>query len=388
MMNRNEILIGLQLSAHGAQLTWYGNELKEPQTLSLPGEMDNGLMEVPAEVWNALSREDASEKASGYIRELLDMVPQLKSAEKHDVRICVTVPDLDEKMSKRLKTVVRQAGVDERGIFLQDFRTSFFYYVVNKKKELWNGDVAFLSVQDGRMNGYILHIDRTASPHTASFRQEASCDVSDKARAGRSDEDWDAERDRLLYELLGKLFERRNVSASYLYGGYFDARWAKRSFQYLTFHRHAFQGQNLFSKGACYGVMARCGEIRMPDIIFQGVDMVKVNIGMKVRVKGRPETVPLIRAGVNWYEAYGMLDVVPESEKNVTILSEDEDGSGTIRHTLRLDHFPDRPDRASRLRVRVWFSAPKMLEAEVTDLGFGSMYPSSGRIWHRSIRIA
>ena len=73
---------------------------------------------------------------------------------------------------------------------------------------------------------------------------------------------------------------------------------------------------------------------------------------------------------------------------NVTILSEDEDGSGTIRHTLRLDHFPDRPDRASRLRVRVWFSAPKMLEAEVTDMGFGSLYPSSGRIWHRSIRIA
>ena len=47
-MNRNEILIGLQLSAHGAQLTWYGDELKEPQTLSLPGEMDNGLIEVPA----------------------------------------------------------------------------------------------------------------------------------------------------------------------------------------------------------------------------------------------------------------------------------------------------------------------------------------------------
>ena len=171
MMNRNEILIGLQLSAHGAQLTWYGDALKEPQTLSLPGEMDNGLMEVPAGVWNALSREDASEKASDYIRELLDMVPQLQGVEKHNVRICVTVPDLDEKLSKRLKTVVRQAGVDERGIFLQDFRTSFFYYVVNKKKELWNGDVAFLSVQDGQMNGYILHIDKTTTPHTASFRQ-------------------------------------------------------------------------------------------------------------------------------------------------------------------------------------------------------------------------
>ena len=125
MMNRNEILIGLQLSAHGAQLTWYGDELREPQTLSLPGEMDNGLMEVPAGVWNALNREEASEKAAGYIQELLDMVPQLQGVEKHNVRICVTVPDLDEKMSKRLKTVVRQAGVDERGIFLQDFRTSF-----------------------------------------------------------------------------------------------------------------------------------------------------------------------------------------------------------------------------------------------------------------------
>jgi hypothetical protein len=70
----------------------------------------------------------------------------------------------------------------------------------------------------------------------------ASTDVSDSVRAGRSDEDWDRERDRLFYELLGRLFERRNVTTSYLYGTYFDRSWAVRSFQYLTFRRHAFQG--------------------------------------------------------------------------------------------------------------------------------------------------
>lgn len=397
-MEQEMILIGLQISGDGAQLTWHRGNMTEPQTLSLPGETECGMVEVPPQVWRQILFSPAAEhgsspfadmsEAAQFMRKLLNMVPRVREAGPGQVRVCVTVPALNEQTGKNLTDILEEAGIFRRHIYLQDFRTSFFYYVVNKKKELWNGDVAFLREADGRMSGWILHIDKTKSPRTATLHEEASCDVSDKARAGRNDSDWDQERDRLLYELLGKLFERRNVTASYLYGSYFSGSWAKRSFQYLTFHRHAFQGQNLFSKGACYGALARCGRIKMPDILFLGADMVPVSIGIMVRIKGKSQYLPLIQAGESWYEAHGECEIIPESEKSITILSGSPDSEQKINHVLRLDHFPDRPDRATRLRLAVWFSSPTELNMEAEDLGFGSMYPATGRVWRRSVLLS
>ena len=413
-MGQETILIGLQLSGEGAQLTWHMAGMREPQTLRLPGETADGMVEVPPQVWRQIlaapspeqeegggtagsrplapsgkgSRHGQLSEAAGFIKKLLNMVPRVREQGTRQVRVCVTVPSLTGQTGKNLFSILRETGISEHCVCLQDYRTSFFYYVVNKKKELWNGDVAFLMEKDGRMSGWILHIDRSVSPWTASLHEEASQDVSDRARGEREDGDWDRERDRLLYELRGKLFERRSVTASYLYGSYFSGSWAKRSFQYLTFHRHAFQGQNLFSKGACFGAMARAGRISMPDILFLGADMVAAGIGIHVRVRGRNQYLPLVRAGESWYEAHGECEIVPEAEKNITVLSGIPGPGPEVNHVLRLDHFPDRPDRATRLRLSVWFSSPAELVMEAEDLGFGSMYPATGRVWRRKAVIS
>lgn len=394
-MKENSARIGLQLSADGAQVTWQSGPVSEPRTLSLPGERDDGMMDVPPEVWRqiltAKRDERSGEKeqtslspAAAYLSGLFSAIPS-RSRNLGSFVVCVTLPQLTEGMADQVKRALMEIGIEERNVFLQDFRTSFYYYVVNKNSSR-NGDVAFLTMKNEEMKGYILHFDRLSPVHTAVIHEEASCDVSARARDGRSQQDWDQERDRLLYELLGRLFERRNVTVSYLYGTYFDAGWAKRSFQYLTFHRKAYQGQNLFSKGACYGAMARLGLIRMPDITFIGTDMVRISAGMNVRIRGKMAYYPLIREGVNWYEAHGMCEVIPDGDRNVTILTCRKDDPAVL-HVLRLDHAPDRPSRATRLRVAVWFSAPGKMEMEVTDLGFGSLFPASGMVWRRSIRV-
>ena len=175
------------------------------------------------------------------------------------------------------------------------------------------------------------------------------------------------------------------MTTSYLYGKYFDRSWAERSFQYLTFRRHAFQGQNLFSKGACYSLMIRLGLRQIPDMLFMGVDMVTHNIGMRLRVKGREQYQVLIPAGVNWYEAHSRIEMIPDGESSVTILTTPMEGGETVGRVLRLDHFPDRKNRATRLRMTIYFSSAHRCEIEVEDLGFGGITPSSGKVWKRQV---
>ena len=385
MEDEKSTLIGIQISAEGAQVTWYDPSLEEPQTLSLPGEGEDGLISVPADAWKGALRGGrfGMQSLGKYMTRLIGMVPGSPSMET--LRVCVTVPNLTQEMGEHLIACLEDLGIERKNLFLQDWRTSFYYYVVSMKKELWSGDVAFIRVRNMQMEGSILHIDRTVRPWVVTIQETASADVSDRARGKRSEEDWNKERDRIFYEFLGKLFERRNVTTSYLYGKYFDRSWAERSFQYLTFRRHAFQGQNLFSKGACYSLMIRLGLRQIPDMLFMGVDMVTHNIGMRLRVKGREQYQVLIPAGVNWYEAHSRIEMIPDGESSVTILTTPMEGGETVGRVLRLDHLPDRKNRATRLRMTIYFSSAHRCEIEVEDLGFGGITPSSGRVWTRQV---
>ena len=385
MEDEKSTLIGIQISAEGAQVTWYDPSLEEPQTLSLPGEGEDGLISVPADAWKGALRGGrfGMQSLGKYMTRLIGMVPGSPSMET--LRVCVTVPNLTQEMGEHLIACLEDLGIERKNLFLQDWRTSFYYYVVSMKKELWSGDVAFIRVRNMQMEGSILHIDRTVRPWVVTIQETASADVSDRARGKRSEEDWNKERDRIFYEFLGKLFERRNVTTSYLYCKYCDRSWAERSFQYLTFRRHAFQGQNLFSKGACYSLMIRLGLRQIPDMLFMGVDMVTHNIGMRLRVKGREQYQVLIPAGVNWYEAHSRIEMIPDGESSVTILTTPMEGGETVGRVLRLDHFPDRKNRATRLRMTIYFSSAHRCEIEVEDLGFGGITPSSGRVWKRQV---
>ena len=385
MEDEKSTLIGIQISGEGAQVTWYDSSLEEPQTLSLPGEGEDGLITVPADAWKGALRGGrfGMQSLEKFMARLVGMVPGNHAVEA--LRISVTVPNLTQELGEHLIASLESLGIGRRNLFLQDWRTSFYYYVVSMKKELWSGDVAFIRLRNMQMQGSILHIDRTVRPWVVTIQDVASADVSDRVRGNRSDEDWNKERDRIFYEFLGKLFERRSVTTSYLYGTYFDRSWAERSFQYLTFRRHAFQGQNLFSKGACYSLMVRMGIRQIPEMLFMGVDMVTNNIGMSLRVKGSEQYHMLIPAGVNWYEAHSRIEMIPDSEMSVTILTTPMEGGETVGRVLRLDHFPERKNRATRLRMSIYFSSAHRCEIEVEDLGFGGITPSSGRIWKRQV---
>ena len=56
------------------------------------------------------------------------------------------------------------------------------------------------------------------------------------------------------------------------------------------------------------------------------------------------------------------------------------------RVAMALDGLPKRPNRTSRLSLTLKYVSPRDCEITVKDLGFGEMYPSSGKIWRELVR--
>lgn len=383
---KRDLVLGLQLCKEYAQLTYYNNTMKEPATISADGENDSYLLPVKPEEWeSAINKEHSLDKLKELLSRCLERVKAW--GEISDIRIMVTVPKLEAPLDERLPKALEELGIERKYIFLQDYKSSFYYYTINQKRELWTGDVALLEYEEDTMVGYVLHVDKSTRPALVTVEKAASQKMDERVRDGRTEEAWKKERDRLFFELLKKVFERRNVTTSYLIGDYFDKSWAERSFQYLCYHRHAFQGKNLYTKGACYGAMERMGMITMPEFLFMGADIVHENLGMNMRVRGKEMYYPIITAGINWYEAHHVCEFIPDGEESINIITKPMTGGQEVNHILRLVDFPERPNRATRLRMTVYFVSALRCKVEVEDLGFGGFYRSSGKKWTREINF-
>ncbi len=409
----NELVLGIELNEQYAQITYYHQSVKEPMTLGASSDSEHALLPMGLRrdgqgAWHLWDGKDGNgirdlyrklagrealvcggksyepqEILAAYFRRCL---AKLKLTTQ-DVRlhVMVTVRKLDDLWSTLIVEALERIGLDRKQIYIQDYASSFYYHTINQKKELWYQDVALLTYEDGAIVGQVLHIDRGTRPAIATVNEIARQPMDGDVRAGRSDSEWKKEKDRLFFELLKKVFERRNVSASYLVGDYFNKGWAERSIQFLCYKRHAFQGKNLYSKGACYAVMERIGLIEDHGIIFGGRDMIERNLGMEMRVRGKDTYYPLVSAGINWYEAHHICEFILDGEREIRVISQPMAEGESVVHLLQLPGLPPRPDRATRVRMTVWFSAATCCHIEVEDLGFGGLYRSSGLSWKRAI---
>ena len=106
-----------------------------------------------------------------------------------------------------------------------------------------------------------------------------------------------------------------------------------------------------------------------------------------MRIRGRETYYPVVSAGVNWYEAHHSCEFIPDGETRISFITKPMTGGDEVSHVLRLTGFPDRPNRATRLRLTVYFTSADCCVTEVEDLGCGGFYKPSGKTWKREIRF-
>ena len=139
--------------------------------------------------------------------------------------------------------------------------------------------------------------------------------------------------------------------------------------------------------GACYAAMEENGATACKDTLYLSDDMIQHNLGMWMEIRGQEGYYPLVNAGINWYMARHTCEFLLGDEKEVVIYSRTVRGE-EMEHTLALSQLPDRPRRATSLRLDISFTAPDRCRVRAEDLGLGELYPSSGKIWEANISLS
>jgi len=290
--------------------------------------------------------------------------------------IMFTVPFLNEKMIQLLQRLVVLLNLPDCRIYFQGREESIYHYMIHQPKELWKEDVLVFDSTDDVISSFRFMKNTNTKPMVAFVEK------MEHGKVFGEEEEKDGQFMEIIrqsaVDILGSVF---------LLGEGFNGDWCQESLHLLCHNRRVFKGNDLYSKGACFGVQERILEQKEQPIIFLGKDKLKTNVGMEVSRHGENSYLAVLDGGENWYECKKQWDVILQDENIIRLRLTPLDGRNVRYVEIVLDGLPIREPKTTRLHLEAEMRNENTVEIHVTDMGFGELFPASGLQFSQQIDL-
>ncbi len=405
----NGIYVGIDINAKYTMISYYQLNMDEPQTISTVMGSEN--YQIPTAIakrkgvaqWyfgdearlrarcgEAEIVEDLLEKAllnqEFYIehekisaRDLLAIffkklfsVSGVAYAKWPIKKVVITLDTVNVAYMELFSIVFSKLEIEPDKILLLDHRETFYYYALNQRPELFYHDVAMFEFSQGDMISCILQRNQSTTPQMIHLMQSNQGKLFDNL-------------DEQFLLIAKEELDEHNISAIYLVGDGFDGDWMKASLQYLCKKGKVFVGKNLYSKGACFAGVIKDKQMEWP-FAYIGENELKINLYIKVIDQNELQLYTLLSAGESWFESKGECEVILDGSAEVEFYIQKPESREAHMELLELSDLPIKENRTVRLRISATPKSDKEVVLEIKDLGFGEIFPSSGKSWtHRMI---
>ena len=317
-----------------------------------------------------------------YFKKLLSAIRQ----ENHNNgirKLVITTKKVTLKLKNQLLEVLKRLGLEKDRVLILSHVGSFMYYTLSQKPELWANDVGLFHYDEEGLLYYQLSIGRRMSPNVVVAKELNLPDEFPFALRKKE------EPKRLSYrfeELAKQVMFKKIVSTLYVTGKGFDGGWADTALRNLCVGRRVFQGQNLYTKGACYAAYAKSEGI-FEDYIFLNEDMIQSNIALKLYHNSMEEDYLIASAATHWWEIdqsiYVILDDTDELIFSISNILTKE----SSQEIVKLKNMYIRENKTIRLQIRIHFMNRNTAIVTVKDTGFGEFYENRYRIWEHVLNV-
>lgn len=321
-----------------------------------------------------------------FVKRALGVLSPVASPDKIYAMI-ITCEKLDSRLVTVLDQVVESLQLKTDRIYYQSHAESFYHYMLKQPEELWKAQVLLLEYRGTKVKSYCMGLNRRTTPVVA-YVENWGYNMPPYDPMPEDEEMRREKMERLDQEftdIATQACKRTPVTSVYLIGEHYSNEWMKESLRNLCMGRRVFQGNNLYSKGACYAVQERLKPSEIGKVhVFLGEEKLKSNIGMHILQQGHEIYYALLDAGVNWYEAEHTVEFYMRggNELELDILSLTGKENRKVPIVLE-DMLPG----MSRMRAHLFLTGEKELVAEITDLGFGNFRAATEQVWRKEIAL-
>jgi hypothetical protein len=298
--------------------------------------------------------------------------------------IAFTMKELTTEFMDKIKACAASIFKKNTNIYFFSHEDCFFQYMIHQPEEMWIQDVLLLDYRIDGIKSYMLSMNRKTSPvacfiDSSFFPQMKVDDLKDKTPD---------EKDKLFLDIVRKHCDDKVVTSVFILGDYFSKEWCRESLKYMCRGRRVFQGNNLFSKGACYGAREKNYPSTLAtSYIYLSDDKLRANVGMTCD-RGQTEIYfPILNAGTSWFEVDKSFDVMLVKGNTITLNIVPIDGNISRTAKISLEGLKVRGNKTNRVGLRFYMENPSAIWLEITDLGFGEIFPSTGQVWKECIPV-
>ncbi len=320
-----------------------------------------------------------------FFRRSLGLLNQAASSERIGAMM-ITCEMVDSRVLEVIKAMIAAVHLKTDRIAVQSHAESYYNYMLKQPEELWTNRSMLFDYRSSCVRVSCLECNRKTTPVVVFINERLHpfyawepLPEEETARKKRMEE-----LDAALLRIAENAMQPQ-VESVYLIGDGFEQEWMKESLRFLCKGRRVFQGNNLFSKGACCGMQERLSQSQTgKEHVFLGRDKLKANIGMQVLRQGEESYYALLDAGVNWYEADDTVEFYIRDGSELSLIVTPFTGKSGKEARIVLEDFPG---NIARLRAHFYLEAENLLVMEVQDLGFGEFRSSSRRVWQERLEL-
>lgn len=392
------LLLGCDLGDTKTQLAVYNREQREPVLVGQTEENPDALLDTAIylegqpPLVDFLPRIRRGEEISVqgrhsnpvnvlayYFRKLLSMTRQQYPSETIK-QLVVTVEEQSPEYIQLIYDALAVLGIGRDRSLVISHKQSYLYYVLYQKKELWINDVGLFDYDGSRLKYFQMQVDRQRKPALVGVTEK---DFSDAMEPDGGDE----HRGALFENIAHGAIHKQILSALYMTGEGFEGEWADPVFRRLCVGRRLFRGRNLYVSGACYAARETGETARLSDYILLDDEMISSHISAVLYTDAKEQEVVFARAGTPWYQVDEEMDVIPDGETELELKAQNLFTREERRFILDLEPVSGKSARQCRLGVRIRFEDVRTCVVTIRDRGFGEMFPTSNRVWERTLVI-
>lgn len=373
---------GVDIGRHSLQFSIYDEALEQMTEESFPiydeALRENASGDSPAE-GEILNKDMAEPGASlSYIEVGMHLLSLYMQANELDwdmfSDVVFSLEDASQANRDILMSCLSDCGRKAEQVRIITRFRAFVEYIFHQERAVWDRSILLLDYYEKKLT--TIYVDQIRRSRERAYHAVLGEIALEEHEVDMGQADHDVAFARMIKYYLAQ----NPAHIVYLTGENFEGNWMKRTLNTLCAGRRVFMGQNLYANGACFLGVSTIPYMDEGMLLMDGPEMVYHTIGVIAQDGGRVQYVPITSIGQEWYNTTGSLDIILDKSQKVEFFYHNTKENEIECSVCEVKDLPARPPKTTRMRLSVRFSSATDGVILLQDLGFGSIFPATGKV--------
>lgn len=303
------------------------------------------------------------------------------------LKLFFTIPRVEPVWMETVYKGASGMGLESGQVRILCHADSFGCYTANHSKGVLTGITALFDLTKMGLDYYEVRCNKMTNPRQLLVQHESleerfSLDILNQKTGVRM-------ADSILTSCAERLFHNKVVTQVFLTGeGLAHCReWSEKFLSSICKKRKVYYHHNLFAQGALAAAIESLDTGNVPPYLLLCEGRIPSDISMEVVQQNTKKKLVLCQGGSDWYEAGATVELIPDRCDSLQLQIVRLTDGWRRNCFISLEALPKRPERTTRIEVKIYFQSAEEMLVQIKDLGFGELYPPSSVVIEEQVYI-